>query len=487
MATRLFSLVLSLPLSPTRAVALLLATATVYPAIAERLLAQTAGQLPPSITVPTQLPTDTVLRVDGSSSMVIANEALRDRFLARFPNASVELGTSSTHEAVHALINGDLDIVAAGRPLTAAERSQGLIEVPIEREKIAIIISPQNPFDGILSLEQFARIFHGDIADWAEVGDGDGPIRVIDRPDFSDTRLALSRYPAFADAPFATGATADPVSDDDTDAVVDALGANGIGYAVASQVQGRSDVRVLAINQTLPEDPRYPYSQSQIYVYNVQNLTPAALAFLGLATTAPDPESDEAAAAAATPAPPAATPAPSSTSDSGAGLEPVVAAAETTPSGRFPWWLLAIPLLGGLLWWWLKNKRGPIALPAPAIADADRPSRIVLTPHNARRVYADWEIPDRVRAEARDRGGRDLMLRLFDVSDRDADRPSLTYIDQYPVSEDRQDLPLPIPQGDRDYQVELGYMTIENHWLPLAKSEPVRVLADPPERSYGSS
>lgn len=491
-----------------RAVALLVAMAAVYPIAADRLLAQAPGTLPDPASIPTELPANAVLRLDGSSSMALANEDLRDRFLQRFPNTSVEMGASRTDAALRALINGELDIVAAGRPLTAAERSQGLVEIPIEREKIAVIVGPENPFDGSLSFDQFARMFRGEIRNWSEVGGAPARIRVVDRPDFSDTRIALSRYAAFEGASFGTGATADPVNDDDTEAVVEALGADGIGYAVASQVQGLSDVRILAMHETLPDDPRYPYSQHRAYVYNAEEPTPAALALLGFLMNLPAQASDDAAATptpapTATPSPIAtATPAPTVTStptaipDRDTALVPPAGTSETAPAGRFPWWLLGTPVLGGLLWWLLKGKgmlaaahrTAPVgATPLGAVAAA--PSRIILTPRNGRRAYAYWEVPPSAQAQARDRGGRDLMLRLYDVSDlqrdpsrnRDADRHPPTHIEQYPVSTDQQDLHLPIPLGDRDYQVELGYVTGENHWLLLAQSDPVRMPACPPE------
>ncbi|MBE9156089.1 DUF4912 domain-containing protein [Nodosilinea sp. LEGE 06152] len=182
------------------------------------------------------------------------------------------------------------------------------------------------------------------------------------------------------------------------------------------------------------------------------------------------------------PAVAASTPPAIASQESAATASP---APETAPF----WWLLGIPALGGLLWWLLSDKGAPIAAASasPLAAAADLPSRIVLTPRTCRRAYAYWEVADEVQAEARDRGGRDLMLRLYDVSNRDADRHPPARIEQYPVSEDRQDLHLPIPQGDRDYQVELGYITGENHWLPLAKSAPVRVPACLPGEDAGTA
>lgn len=78
----------------TRAGALLLATVAIVPIAANRLLAQAPGALPDPASIPTELPAVAVLRLDGSSSMVLANENLRDRFLQR-PNAAIANGAAT--------------------------------------------------------------------------------------------------------------------------------------------------------------------------------------------------------------------------------------------------------------------------------------------------------------------------------------------------------------------------------------------------------
>ena len=90
---------------------------------------------------------------------------------------------------------------------------------------------------------------------------------MVDRPDYSDTRRALSTYEVFVGQPFQTGATADPVAEDETQAVVDALGNDGIGYAVYSQWKGSTMSAFCPCTETLPDDPRYPYSQYRAFVY----------------------------------------------------------------------------------------------------------------------------------------------------------------------------------------------------------------------------
>ncbi|MEL6814921.1 MAG: substrate-binding domain-containing protein, partial [Cyanobacteria bacterium J06598_3] len=236
-------------------------------------------------TLPASLEGEGTLIIDGSSSMRSMNEALTERFQTQYEEATVESVANGTDIALERLANGEIDLAAIGRPLTQAEKDAGLKAVNIAREKIAIFVSPNSPFDGDLTFGQFGQIFRGEITDWSEISDSaSGPIRFVDRPKFSDTRQAFQPYPVFQEAPFFTGANADPVGADETDAVIAALGADGVGYAIANQVMGNEAVKIVPMHQTLPDDPRYPFSQPRSYVY-AGDASPAVQGFLAVATS----------------------------------------------------------------------------------------------------------------------------------------------------------------------------------------------------------
>ena len=242
------------------------------------LIAQTETFTPPAA-----LDNGASLTIDGSSSMRAMNEALAEQFQERYADASVESTASDTETALNRLRDGEIDLAAIGRPLTDAESAIGFEAVDVAREKIAIFVGPENGFDGDLTFEQFGQIFRGEITDWSEVGGEPRPIRFIDRPDFSDTRAAFNQYPTFQQAPFETGTTAEPVAEDETEAVIAQLEDDGIGYAIANQVLGNDAVKIVPMHQTLPDNPAYPYSQPRSYVY-FGELTPAAEGFLAVAT-----------------------------------------------------------------------------------------------------------------------------------------------------------------------------------------------------------
>ncbi|MDY7020946.1 MAG: substrate-binding domain-containing protein [Cyanobacteriota bacterium] len=332
-------------------------------------VAQSSSERAVTFKIPESLAQDTTVKVNGSSSMSEPNKALEQRFKKRFPDAEVELSATGTSQALEDLEAGKLDIAAVGRPLTEEEKAAGLVAVPLGREKLAIIVSPDNPFDADLTSYEFSEMFRGAITNWSEVGGPELKIRFIDRPDDSDTRLALYDYEVFYEETFETGENAIQVSEDTTDAVVAKLGNDGIGYAVADQVSERDDVKIIPIQELLPDDPNYAYSQYRGYVYNKDNQTPAVVAFLGLATTEPGQEvvatteekaaSDSSATADSEKTSEAQTSESTETaSDSSPEqLAQVPSPAETETGG--PSWLLPLFLIGTpLLLWYLGRDLG---------------------------------------------------------------------------------------------------------------------------------
>jgi len=570
--------------NPILGLALILALATASEPFAAFLVSHPALAQSPS---PTALPVDVApqkgqIQVDGSSSMALINQALEKAYGEKFPGANIGLAESGTDAALKSLLNGTIDLAAIGRPLTQAEKDQGLKERRLTRSKIAIIIGSENSFNGDLTFEQFAKIFRGEITDWAEVGGRPGSIKFVDRPEFSDTRKAFSNYPVFQKAPFVAGSTAKTVDKDSTEAVIKELGKDGISFAIADQVLDRKEVKIVPMHKTLPTDPRYPYSQFLGYAYK-GTPTPAVLKFLDFAATPENQAliekariagaiatfagtSDTAKVAGTSDTAKAATPSPVASPSSAAVVSPsptspTVAAAptktgDTADAGGLPlwlWWLLPLALLAPLLWWWLKNRQAGAALPTPAaggiaagvdaaipskgageltaspaatlpdgaiagsgaaLPDATLPggaiagaalaagagaaalaglggkaapagSTITLTALDRAQAKAVWETPDAHKAALRNQGGKSLKLRLYDVTGIDQTQPDLSTYQEFDITETATTQNLPIPSSDRDYLAEVGYETGDERWLPLARSNSVRVAAMPAVDSAG--
>ncbi|PSN11906.1 hypothetical protein C7293_22400 [filamentous cyanobacterium CCT1] len=248
------------------------------------LLAQVTEEPTPTFTLQETVPAGTMLSINGSPSMAGINQNLEEGFEQRYPDTDVRHEASGDEQALQELQSGSIDLAALGRSLSEAEEDPSLTSIPVTREKIAVIVGRDNPFRGSLSFDDFAAIFRGEITNWSEVGGPDLPIRFIDRPAESDTRLALADYEIFSGQPFETGENAVQIEEDDTAAVVRELGRDGISYAIASEILEQDAVRPVSLDSTLPDDPRYPYSQPRNYIY-VGEPSLAVEAFLGFATS----------------------------------------------------------------------------------------------------------------------------------------------------------------------------------------------------------
>ncbi|MBW4568255.1 MAG: substrate-binding domain-containing protein [Tolypothrix carrinoi HA7290-LM1] len=338
----------------------------------------------PSFPLPQTVENGTTVRIDGSSSMTPINQSLKQSFEKQFSGTSVELAANGTDSALKALQDGKIDIATIARDLTPEEKAQGLEQVRVRREKIAIVVGASNPFKGSLTSKQFAKIFRGEITDWSELGGPSAKIRFIDRPATSDTRESLRDYPVFKTNKFATGSTATQLADDNTAEVVKQLGKDGISYVMVNQISKLQDVRSLKLHNTSPDDPRYPFSQPFVYVYK-KNPSLGIAGFLGFATAKPgiqaveQARTTEANAIAASllqtipPNPiasPTTAPAENATSPLGEATNPttanqnnsavpVPATTQNVANERISpwWWLLTLPVIGGLLLWLLGKRR----------------------------------------------------------------------------------------------------------------------------------
>ncbi|MGF2039139.1 MAG: DUF4912 domain-containing protein [Nostoc sp. CmiVER01] len=340
--------------------------------VSEPMLAQSKPEAP-SFTLPQAVQNGATVRIDGSSSLGAINQSLKENFEKQFSGAKVEVAANGTDTALKELLDGKIDIAAMGRGLTPAEKAQGLEQLRLRREKIAIVVGADNPFKGNLTSKQFARIFRGQITNWSQVGGPSGKIRLIDHPNTSETRNTFRTYPAFKTAEFATGPNATQLTEDNTAEIIKQLGKDGISYVLANDVSKLKGVRVLQLDKALPGDEKYPFSQPLVYVYK-KNPSLSTVDFLGFTLAEPGKKAIEQgrtaeAEAIATSvlqpvtASPAATPSPTATS-SVFGEQPFVAPATAQPTPivnrETPFWLLLplffAPVAGAFLWWILGKR-----------------------------------------------------------------------------------------------------------------------------------
>jgi len=236
-----------------------------------------AAQFPPQQSVPA----GTTITIDGSTSMVLINQALKAAFLQAYPGTVVNTSATGSDNGIQALLGGSVTLAALSRPLTAEEQQRGLVAVPVAQDRIAIVVGIDNPFRRGLSSNQLMQIFRGEITNWATFGGADRTIRVLNRPSVSGTHKAFQSV-VLGGKNFGTTPNIKTLVRDATTPMLQQLGVDGIGYATYGQVADQRTVRVLAIDGSTPEADAYPFQRPLFYAYR-QPADPAIKAFLGLA------------------------------------------------------------------------------------------------------------------------------------------------------------------------------------------------------------
>lgn len=232
---------------------------------------------------PSQVPGGTIVKINGSTSMVQINQSLKNSFEQRFPGTQVVTNAQGSDRGIQSLLSGESDVAAISRPLTSQEQEQGLVAIPVAKDAIAIVVGIDNPFRRGLNQNQVVDIFQGKITNWSAVGGNNGTIRVINRPPISGTRSTFQEL-VLQGGNFGTSPNMIAMERDATTPILQALGEDGISYATYTQVANQKTVRTVAIDGLTPEAANYPYQRTLYYVYK-NPANSAVRAFLGYATS----------------------------------------------------------------------------------------------------------------------------------------------------------------------------------------------------------
>jgi phosphate transport system substrate-binding protein len=219
-----------------------------------------------SFAAPANVPQGTTIKINGSTSMVQINQALKTRFEQQFPGTKIITNAQGTNQGIELLKAGNIDLAAISRPLTAEEQNQGLATVPIAQDAIAIVVGINNPFRRSLTQNQVIEIFQGKITNWSALGSENRSIRIINRPEISGTRQVFQET-VLQGGNFGNSPNLITMERDATTPILRALSTDGISYATYTQVANQRTVRTVAIDGLTPEANNYPYQRTLSYAY----------------------------------------------------------------------------------------------------------------------------------------------------------------------------------------------------------------------------
>jgi phosphate transport system substrate-binding protein len=128
------------------------------------------------------------ISMSGSTSMETIANALREAFMEKYPNVTVDVQLGGSSVGVQDAQSGKSDIGNVSRELK--EDETGLTEHQIAIDGIAVVVNPANGVTEITS-EDLKKVYTGEITNWSELGGDDQPIVVIGREASSGTRGAF--------------------------------------------------------------------------------------------------------------------------------------------------------------------------------------------------------------------------------------------------------------------------------------------------------
>ncbi len=223
--------------------------------------------------------------LDGSTSMEKVIGALGESFQQNNDGVSYTYNPTGSGSGITAVSEGRCDIGLASRALKDEEKSQGLAEITLALDGIAVIVHPDNPVSD-LSVETIAKIYTGEITNWSEAGGSDGEIVLIGREAGSGTRDGFESITGTEDA---CQYRQELTSTGDVITTV-AGNPNAIGYASLASV--KDSVKALSVDGVAPtedtvKDGSYTIQRPFMLITKEgTDLSPAAQAFFDYATSA---------------------------------------------------------------------------------------------------------------------------------------------------------------------------------------------------------
>jgi phosphate transport system substrate-binding protein len=223
------------------------------------------------------------LAIVGTGDGIEMLQAVATAFNAEGAESRVSVPPSIGSGGAVAAVGGERQKLGrVARPLTDAEKAQGLVEVPLARIPSAIFV---HRGVGVTSLtsQQVVAIFSGAIDNWSAVGGSDLKIRVVRRED-TDSTLSVLRatMPGWKDLVLTSRSKTATTTQDAIETVRQTPGAIGFG-PFSPALTG--DLVAVAIDGKAPRDPAYPSAVTLALIYKAATRDAAASDFLAFATS----------------------------------------------------------------------------------------------------------------------------------------------------------------------------------------------------------
>jgi phosphate transport system substrate-binding protein len=138
-----------------------------------------AATVAAGVAAPSALSQNSIIQVDGSSTVFPISEAMAEEFMAANRGTQVTVGVSGTGGGFSKFCAGELDITGASRPIKSSEAeactAAGIeyIEVPVATDALTVVINPDNTWAEEMTSEQLKMMWEpaaeGTITRWNQI------------------------------------------------------------------------------------------------------------------------------------------------------------------------------------------------------------------------------------------------------------------------------------------------------------------------------
>ncbi|MBU1270448.1 MAG: PstS family phosphate ABC transporter substrate-binding protein [Nanoarchaeota archaeon] len=193
------------------------------------------------------------IEIKGSDTLLQLVSNLAEAYSEVNPTVRISVTGGGSGGGIAALINGEIDIADASRPIEekelkqAEERGIEPLEFIVANDMLSVIVNEDNPVSK-LTVEQVSSIYKGHISNWKEVGGKDQKITLYGRQSTSGTyaffmkEIVKGDYSAKMMNMEGNQAILDAVKQDKT-----GIGYVGIGYIVDENGNQASGIKVIKI------------------------------------------------------------------------------------------------------------------------------------------------------------------------------------------------------------------------------------------------
>lgn len=212
------------------------------------------------------------ITISGSTSVGLLMEKELEIFKKENPKINIKMEEKGSLWGIKDVINGTSEIGMLSRDLKDKEIEEGLIEVEIALDGIAVITNKNNKISS-LNLNQLKDIYTGKITNWQDVGGEDSQIVVISRDETSGTRDIFQKKVGYTSEELYKDAV---VCSDPQDIRVtvsknnNAIGFISFGYIDDTIKTVKIDDVVATVDNV--KNGKYKLSRSFLLVYKEENL-----------------------------------------------------------------------------------------------------------------------------------------------------------------------------------------------------------------------